>query len=126
MMNKATAWKDGNVLILKCGDKFIVNGKSAYAYTGENAGGVIDAEDYDDDLRLIHGFGRKGRYDVVDVRPANELFMDEWPGKPIPGKAWNSDDGYKYDVTIIGYCHDRWVCENANQCLDTFEHVEHL
>lgn len=88
-------------------------------------GSFVDEEEYDDDLKLIHRFQRGDKYDIVAVKMPGELFFEEWNGKPVTGKAWDDNDptGYKHDVTIIGYCRGRWVCENVNLCLQKFDHV---
>ena len=122
-MNKKEDWKDGNAFLMKNGKKYTVNGQRAF---GPDESYIL-AEDYDDNLKFNgdRNFWRDTR-DVVKVISEKELTFDEWDGKPIPGKAWNDDDGFKYDVGIVGYIRGKWVCENANFCLERFDHVEYL
>lgn len=126
-MDKKTYWKDGYQLIDNSGFAYTVKGKVAYGRKlGKNPdGSFIDEEEYDDNLKLIHRFQRGDKYDIVAVKMPGELFFEEWNGKPVAGKAWDDDDrtGYKHNVTIIGYCRGRWVCENVNLCLQKFDHV---
>lgn len=126
-MDKKTYWKDGYQLIDNSGNVYTVKGQSAkFRHPGKNwDGSFVNEEEYDDDLKLIHRFQRGDKYDIVAVKMPGELFFEEWQGKPIAGKAWNDNDhtGYKHDVTIIGYCRGRWVCENVNLCLQKFDHV---
>lgn len=127
-MDKKTYWKDGYQLIDNSGNVYTVKGKSAeFRQPGKNwDGSFVDEDEYDDDLKLIHRFQRGDKYDIVAVKMPGELFFEEWQGKPMAGKAWDDDDdrtGYKHNVTIIGYCRGRWVCENVNLCLQKFDHV---
>jgi len=126
-MDKKTYWKDGYQLIDNSGNVYTVKGKRAeFRQLGKNwDGSFVDEEEYDDDLKLIHRFQRGDKYDIVAVKMPGELFFEDWNGKPVSGKAWNDNDrtGYKHDVTIIGYCRGRWVCENVNLCLEKFDHV---
>lgn len=126
-MDKKTYWKDGYQLIDNSGYVYSVKGSRAYGRKlGKNPdGSVIEEDEYDDNLKLIHRFQRGDKYDIVAVKMPGELFFEEWNGKPVAGKAWDDNDrtGYKHDVTIIGYCRGRWVCDNVNLCLQKFDHV---
>lgn len=126
-MDKKTYWKDGYQLIDNSGYVYSVKGGRAYGrkLSKNPDGSFIEEDEYDDNLKLIHRFQRGDKYDIVAVKMPGELFFEEWNGKPISGKAWDDNDptGCKHDVTIIGYCRGRWVCENANLCLQKFDHV---
>lgn len=65
-MDKKTYWKDGYQLIDNSGLVYTVKGKCASCRKlGKNPDGSIEEEEYDDDLKLIHRWGRGDKYYII-------------------------------------------------------------